>query len=630
MRYLATICTLLVSSSAWAQESVAQEYATDAYSVETKANQDGVFERRPERVETIDGAVLERNNVTNLTEALQWVSGATPVQPTGTSTGMVVDGLPTGQLTVLVDGAPISRPRGGPNGPMVNLDAIPVDPSNIDRIEVTRGMGPGGTGGVVVNVITKGANPKAHATIRGELGSGPEQVYGSSTSLTVGTPLAKHLTTQVFGQYRTQEPVDVNQDQTPDRPETKTLSGGFGLNWGRGQDRLSSSLRLRDNESIALSGPNAPLDDRVTETEFNGQIQGRWLSGAWQTEHVSEFAFMRSEFHKLVRESGNELLKADTSILSTTQRVGTTYLGDSYDLGVELDLGGEHVERTGETGRLSPETIGEVGLGLKSRLYVGDVVELHGRLRGAIAEPFGPSIAAEVGVAWSVVDSVVLRSNISRTRRVPTAEELFLFFDHSEVGYRVLGNPDLRPEILNSARLGAAWTPTKHFGLEFESFAHLIEDGIVTEAVGGQAGDFTSINAGELITAGVNSTMSINDIYGWFSTRVTYSFLPLARELETGDELALRTKHSVRAEVVGAFFQRALELRVMANGRAAMNVPEGSPAAPAYVTLGSGVSWRYDDHLRVMANVENLLDQTNATWGPIPGRHATFGMVAGF
>ncbi len=243
-------------------------------------------------------------------------------------------------------------------------------------------------------------------------------------------------------------------------------------------------------------------------------------------------------------------------------------------------------------------------------------------MRAAYASRYDAGLSAEIGSAYNFGAGFVGRASISRTRRVPTAEELFLFFDHSEVGYIVVGNPELQPETLNSFRLGSVFrTDDRHFGIELQGFVHLIENGIVSDSVPDEPSTFTSVNAGKLMTGGVNASLQLNRVPSWLSTRLNYAFLPIARELESGDRLPLRTAHSARFETVGSFFDRSLETRMSLGGRAALSVPEGSPAAPAYLLVGAGVAYRWHDSVRVAFDVENMLDQTNATWGPIPGFH---------
>jgi outer membrane receptor protein involved in Fe transport len=150
---------------------------------------------------------------------------------------------------------------------------------------------------------------------------------------------------------------------------------------------------------------------------------------------------------------------------------------------------------------------------------------------------------------------------------------------------------------------------------------HFIEDGILTQSLPDRTEVFRSVNGGELMASGLNLSVFLVEIPRWFAMRATYSFLPLAKDTQTGEPLTLRATHSGRVEWLGTWLERRLESRLSVSARSALNVPSGSPAAPAYAALGAGIAWRAQDWLRISFDVENLLNQTNATWGPMPGIH---------
>lgn len=606
---------ILVPAAALSQDE------SEAFSVETRAELEGAFERQPRRVESIDSQALEERNVETLGDAMAWISGATAIQPAGTATGVQVDGLPAGQLTVLRDGVPISRANGSPSGPLVDVDSIPVDPDTVERIEVYRGLGPGQSGGVVVNIVTRSGAEAPGVTLRGTLGAFDDSFYRRSANLSAEAPIGAGFWIGASGRIKQRNEVDVNQDGRADTPERNDHGATLRLGWARDLNRLTAAFEFDEAETWSRGGANAPLDDRIDSEEYRTRITGRWWpSRRVQVTHASDFGRIERAFSKHVRESGFDRLKQRTSDLQTRQRAGLTYFFDDHELGGEADLSLNHVERTGETGTLDPETLLEVGLSLDERWYASDRLEIHGRVRGAYARLYGTGLSAELGAAYDLGAGFGVRSSVARTRRVPTAEELFLFFDHSEVGYRIEGNPALQPEILNSVRAGTTFRDKdRGLGVEFEGFGHVIQDGIVTTSLEGQNDLFRSENSGELLTAGINASMQLTDIWGWAGVRASYTFLPVARDLAQDQDLTLRSTHSARFEVRGDWFSDRLHARTTVQARSALTVPEGSPGAPAYALVSSGVAWRFLPDSRIALDVENLLDQTNATWGPVPG-----------
>ena len=63
-------------------------------------------------------------------------------------------------------------------------------------------------------------------------------------------------------------------------------------------------------------------------------------------------------------------------------------------------------------------------------------------------------------------DRWTLRSSVTQSRRLPTAEQLFLFFDHSDVGYQITANDNLSLHARNLFdRTHPQWGPKQGFNL---------------------------------------------------------------------------------------------------------------------------------------------------------------------
>jgi outer membrane receptor protein involved in Fe transport len=126
------------------------------------------------------------------------------------------------------------------------------------------------------------------------------------------------------------------------------------------------------------------------------------------------------------------------------------------------------------------------------------------------------------------------------------------------------------------------------------------------------------VNVTDAHSAGLNATLSLEELPGDIALQGNYAFLPVSHDLAGGKRLALRSVHSGRLEIRREFFGEQLEICGDASTRSELSVPDGAVAAPAYALLGFGVQYRpLEIHLTVDAN--NLIDQSNATWGPKPG-----------
>lgn len=597
---------------------------------------DGELKASAQRVERISSKDLARRGVTNLAEALAWLSAGQDISPTGTSSALIVDGLPGAQLTILRDGLPIARPSGSPQGPIVDLSAIPLNPAAVERIDIYRGVGPvgsGAAGGVVVDIITRRQKTKHNGFAQTQLQGAQSSVASQNYVLGGNISLPGHLQWNLLGFYTAAEALDINKDNTPDTPARQDLHGETTLTW-----RLSHNEYLRAQflatraNTQSIAGLQAPLDDQVRRRNLRLRVRGRWwLTPDLRLDHHSDFGHQNSTFEKLVRSSGFVRPKAQTTQLETLQAGVLTWFIAKHTLALEFNGNLRHIERSGETGDLPAVSMNDVGVGLSDTWQIHKRVETFTRLYADIASPFGVGLNAHLGGVWKLNDHVAWRVALSRSQRRPTAEELYLFFDHSEVGYRIQGNDALVPEQLNSARSGLIITGyQQQLGVELQGFYHRLHNAINVISTPDDAALFTYANIAQAETAGVQLTTQLRKLPGGLQLLGNYTFLPVARDVTTGDRLNTRSYHSGRVELRGSWLNRKLEAWTDLQSRSALQVPDDSPAAPAFWLWGAGVGYHPGQQVSFILDANNILDQKNATWGPAPGFNVLARVRIGF
>lgn len=628
------VAVLVSTTLGWTADALAQDVVViPEVDVEAKREVPEEDAAAPERTDEISEEDINRRQTWRLGDALAWLTSATPVDSTGTSSGLIVDGLPAAQLQVTEDGMPVSRPVGGPDGPSVDLDSLSLAGRGVERVEVHRGMGPPGSGpasGVVVQLHREKLPTGLGLSLQTAGRTLAGRPVDSFPTLALGAARAGWGAEQVDVQLRASasrhDGVDVNRDGQLDSADERDYGFGARSVWrpsANSKDSLVVDVSYANNVTEGAFGPTSVLRDLVDTEQVVGRVLGEWRSAdGFSLEHKTQFDVYDHQFSKRVLQSGFERLKADTGQLRAVQDVLVQQSVGRHLLGVELYGSLERVTRTGETGELPTVDRLHGGLGLSDTWMPTSAVEVSGRLWGDVHTDFEAGWMADVGVGWQVTDALQLRASASRTRRLPTAEELFLFFDHSEVGYKVSGNPDLRPERLWSARAGARVAPADELELDAEVYYHRLDDLITTAQTADAAGTiptFTYTNVARAHTAGGRLSLGARDLFGGVDVRVSYSYLPLAEDLDTGDRLELRTYHQVLVEMKRDWLDERLQTWLDARSRSALSVPSGSPGAPAYVLLGAGVGWKPADDFLVRLDADNLLDQTNATWGPKTG-----------
>ena len=90
--------------------------------------------------------------------------------------------------------------------------------------------------------------------------------------------------------------------------------------------------------------------------------------------------------------------------------------------------------------------------------------------------------------------------------------------------------------------------------------------------------------------------------------------------------MPLRPAHSV--DVTGRFTLRATNTVLFGRADLLSERPLVVDVAPAALILAAGVRQPLGNNLEVVVGFENLLDQTDAVFGPKPGRHISLNLRA--
>lgn len=591
--------------------------------------------------EKIDKGELETRQVRQLSDALEWMVSASPMDTASGGTAMIVDGLPAAQVQVTQGGMPVARPVGGPDGPAMDLDAIQISEDTVASITVRRGLGTPGSGpasGVVVEIEPLPQPPGWGAGVRGNMLLIPGRLLGEETGLETPFPpramvganlgyAGKTAGVRVEGSFQNRRGIDVNRDGVSDSADQRQFQLGARGEWrpgGSKQDSLVLNLNYQDMFTEGVYSELSIMRDLIATERLVAQLGGKWqLRPATRLVHTTQFDDYQHRFSKRVMQSGYERLKADTGQLRVTQDVLVEQLYATHLVGAEVYASTERVARTGETGDLPEVDRFDFGLGLSDTWMPTERLQFGGRVWGSLHNEFGPDVMVDLSGQWQVIEALVLRASASRTRRLPTAEELYLFFDHSEVGYQITGNSELKPEQLWSGRAGLDLELVdKRLRLSLDGYYHRLNDLIATQidtSHPGRIAQYSYINVDRAQTAGLNAGLHARDLLWGAGARVSYSWLPLAENIDTGARLSLRTYHQLLIELSRKWLGDELETSAYLRARSSLETPSDTPNAPAYTILGLRATLKPVAGLRLGLNADNLLNQTNATWGPKEG-----------
>lgn len=465
--------------------------------------------RAPVRTDVITRAEAERRGATNVGEALSGQLGV-QVNPGANSSvgylsGIQIQGFDAERVLVLEDGERIIGDKDG----VIDLASIPL--SDVSRIELVTGpssslYGTSAIGGVV-NVL-----------------SAPPEIEGFSGRASAEGRYPLAFTLRGSGAYR-------QQDSWASVDTSLQRKSGIAL------DPTKPALTL-PNASRLLLGLRAgtKISDRITL-----MLRGRWIHEDFQglvtesppgskktyfidlPERKDRFALQFVENIELprgamLRISGSRQWFLNNSVrdrrnspldesrdrsdeMQSYEAIATIPEGSSrtYVVGARLET--ERVEQdltktsptsltTTNITELAPTSLGSAALYGQIRWAIGDKLTLLPGLRGETNLHYGGVLAPRLAASFAPLPSLLFRLSGGRGFRAPGAKELGFSFDHSSLGYCVLGNDSgLKPENSWGVNGDVSLTPQRGLTLRAGAFANWIDDLIDFKRLGPEERD---------------------------------------------------------------------------------------------------------------------------------------------
>lgn len=592
--------------------------------------------RTPESVQrsTIRTGVVtreeaERRGARNVGEAL---AGETSLQVNpeaygylGRPAGVQMQGLDAERVLVLEDGERVNGDVGG----VVDLSRLSL--TDVERIEYVTGptsslYGTNALGGVI-NVVT--APPRSQGL------SGRGRFEGRSRGELLGE------TSVAFRRDDDWAVADLGLEHSPDapvvagRPDTlvpRIDSRTLGLRLGTTlQRRVQLRLKLRwvRDELSGLTSEQVPglgvyLVDLPDKTD-------RVTARAQETIHLSsrarlDFSMGRSWYsgasgrdrrNSPVDETRQRALDTQSfeSVLTLEDGTARTWIfglrSDTEQFAQDLQrtelIAGElQTRRTPEVSRTQLAS-GALFAQLAWR-FKNELTLLPG-VRGELHDRYGGVLAPRLAVAARLSEGVSVRAAFGRGFRAPSAKEYGFLFDHSAIGYRVLGNPALHPERSWGATADVTYKPWRELLLRAGVFANrvsqLIGTYLATEQPNPGVTDYTYVNVSRAKTAGADAQVR------WrpdarYSAEGGYAYL-WTRDDSTGEPLPNRPAHTVTVALnasPSSRWQGTLRYRWVASSFVATDA-----RSPGFHLLDARLGVRVWRDVQVYAGGLNLLEQ---------------------
>ncbi|MDX3905947.1 MAG: TonB-dependent receptor [Pigmentiphaga sp.] len=652
------VCAALSAPVLAAGAASAEEAHSLAPIVVTGTRTEKSLDDTPIRTEIVTREEIDRTHARTLTQALENIPGLQLREIHGKSGyELSLQGLSSDQVLVLIDGLPISASTGS------TVDLSQYLLTDVDHIEVVKGAtsaqhGSAAMGGVI-NVITRPAQPGLSGRATLDAGSyGDQNSKGGSWR-----PANRH------GQFFLQG----GNEQLRGRIAADVLDDdGFGINpdaWSRQGDEIrrqqysarvdwlpsarqryfvdGSIYREDDTQRYTTFVPPNLLPQRKTEIIERDRITG---GGQWslangtrlQLKGVGERYDSTSQAYSNEFPTTRRNAKQDMGHL-TAQVDLPAWRGQLWQFGADYHYeklsqdnnGVSEFVRSGAVDRSSKEVF------VQNDIIFNDTWELLLGARYQDDSDFGGHFAPKASLRGTLLRTRdwtgVLRASAGQGYRVPNLKERYYLFDHSALGYMVLGNPDLKPESSNSLQLGGTLTFREDVTLEVNAFLNRVKDLIQTDMNNVSIIDgvtaYTYRNIARARTRGIETGVRWQATPA-LSLTAGYTFTD-AKNLDTGSELTRRPRHIGRLgmdwralpDTTISVRTRMQSSELVSSDDVAQSGGGASSGgrSPGWTTMDLVVNQKVGRQLTLFAGVNNLFDRqrdfSNSTdFGPLRGR----------
>ncbi|MCP4808685.1 MAG: TonB-dependent receptor [Proteobacteria bacterium] len=585
----------------------------------------------PVNVELIDREEIESSGAESLDELLEHEAGL-DIERTFRGSHLQLQGLEPDHTLILVDGQRVVGREGG----AIDLSRYPLE--SVERIEIVKGAGSVLYGsdamGGVVNIITRRPDEDLAADAR--LAAGTQRTADLSAGLSAGR-----------GRVGNRLDVGVHTSDGYDLDPSDIATNGSAFRVLDVSDQIQVQLSpdwvvrarggymIRDAQGVNLSNTGAEFDQR----DLTEEVQTRLAAEGWLTPQtmlsLSAYAtWFRNQYVSDQRgsyeldsyqDTRERLVQASTQLdqglASHTASLGVDALSEWMD---SDRLG----KAQGERARVAFFAQDE---------WAGELVVPLGFVAGARVDmdnQFGTHPTARLAVRVQPVEPLVLKANGGLGYRAPSFKEMLLYFENPGAGYRVEGNPDLRPETSSSLGVTVELSPVEPVFFSLHAFRNDLDDlitvGTAQEAEAGSPTVFSYVNVAEAVTQGVEAQARF-ELDAGVRVGASYTFTD-AQDLEQSRLLEGRARHRGSAQLGWSFEPWATDLQVRA-GRVGPRAfyPDGElELGLPYTSLDARLAREFFGQVSVFVEGDNLLGAGDTTWNPIPPRGLSLGLSGHF
>ena len=577
----------------------------------------------PVEVQVITAQDIARTGARDLAELLEREGSVHVTRAAGRGSTIEIQGLSSEHVLILINGR---RLIGRVNG-AIDLSRIRV--AEIQRVEIVKGAtsalyGSDALGGVVNIITRKGAEPLTF-TLRGsERGDADMFAYAGWAGRDAGVQASGGLSrVQAFDRDRS----------TPSEDGVDSEAGFFSLSGDWQMSRRANlgahfAYSLEDTERLDGATQAGLFETRKRIEEVRGGLSPEFELGDATT--LKTDLYYHRYFDQYLQQSVNS--NATTADEETIDQIvaGSAQIDhqlEDHRIALGLDL---------QTERLQADRIDETAERDRVAVFVQDEWNLP--MLGLTIVPglrfdddsqFGHATTPKIAVRYDLTSNWMLRPGWGEGFRAPDFKQLLLRFDNPAVGYRVEGNPALRPERSRGFNLSTTWYASTTSSLHVSAYHQDVDDLIQVEQTTSDTDAgvvFTYNNVASARLSGVDLQTQWHPIAP-LQLKLGYGYLR-SRDRDTGERLSGRPAHRANLAVYWMQTHYAIGLRGVWVGdreftaEVSTGPPTAAGRADPYTLFDLRFDWTKWRWVDLAVGLDNLLDEGDSTYLPIAPRTA--------
>lgn len=641
---------LLISTSSWAVED--KVYTMDTI-VLTATRSEQKLKDSPIRTEIVSADELKKTNAKTLKDALANVPGALLREVHGKSGYEIsLQGLTSDQVLVLIDGLPLAASTSS----TVDLDQYLV--AGVERIEVVKGAASAQYGsaamGGVINIITKKVEDGVSVNGQVDIGS-----YGKQNDNGKAASISNHHEKIVIdagqGAFKGRISADqlgndgfaVDPSKYPRQgDEQRRQQYGLYAAW-QPSDQTLLWADLNHYQENDQQRNNVFVPPKYLPQYKSEDIERQRYSAGAQLSLWDKYQLELKGLHETYRSDSEQTTDGYLSALRHSDQQNNhlsaqlnfpKWHRQNWQVGYDW-----HEDTLAQDNNGKFELQGGKVANTRHEFYAQNEIKWRDNFDVVLGwrtqndQDFGNHNAFKLSGKYRFYaqDDLLadLRFSFGQAYRVPNLKERFYTFDHSHLGYIVVGNPDLKPESSDSYQLGLSLVKSERFHTDLNFFYNDVKDLIqidMDHAVlvnGITQYSYRNISAAK--TQGVETTLQWQATSALdFNAAYTYTE---AVDKSSKNDLTRRPKHIARLGADYAF-NDDLSLTLRARYQSDEYTDSANQfTSPAWFALDGQLDYQINPLLSAFVGIDNILNEqrnfdTAFDYRPIVGRYSYMGL----